>query len=127
VYNSSCHLLLEVLRSHLRSGIRTANGLMNVQYFWPAFTAFKAASSKNKLVVFVFWLKFDDMDHHTNTLIMGFLFCFVFLCIKHSQCNGHMKLCHQKKVIVVKFFSYNNLYLLWVFMFSKLVVETTKD
>jgi len=32
-----------------------------------------------------------------------------------------------KKVIVVKFFSYNNLSLLWGFMFSKLVVERTKD
>jgi hypothetical protein len=42
VYNSSCHLLLEVLRC-LKCEMRTANGLMNIQYFW---LVLKATSSK---------------------------------------------------------------------------------
>jgi len=74
---------------------------------------------------FVFWLKFDDMDHHTNTLIMGFWV--FFLVHKAFTMQWAHAIVPPKKVIVVKFFSYNNLSLLWGFTFSKLVVERAKD
>jgi hypothetical protein len=103
---------------------------MNVEYFW---LKLKATSSK-KIGCFVFWLQFDDMDYHTNTLIMGFWFCFVwfyfifcFLVHKTFTMQWAHAIVPSKKVIVVKFFSYINLSLLWGFMFSKLMEEKTKD
>jgi hypothetical protein len=113
----------------LRSEIRTTNGLKR-----PVFLA--SAQShllKKKIGCFVFWLKFDEMDHHTNTLIMGFWFCFVlfffscFLVHEPFTMQWTHAIVPPKKVIVVKFFSYNNLSLVWGLMFSKLVVERTKD
>jgi hypothetical protein len=72
---------------------------------------------KKKIGCFVFWLQFDDMDYHTNTLIMGFWFCFVwfsfifcFFVHKTFTMQWAHAIVPPKKVIVLKFFSYINLF-----------------